>query len=54
MQGLRKFELLHMTFLREVVENQIMRLMGTWVQLAYEEGVVRGRPSTGHFRGHRT
>ena len=53
MQGLSNFELLHLTFPREVVENEVVWLVGTWVQLVYEEGVVRGRTLKHQFvRGH--
>ena len=53
MQGLSNFELLHLTFPREVVENEVVWLVGTWVQLVYEEGVVRGRNLKHQFvRGH--
>ena len=54
MQGLSNFELLHLAFPREgQVENEVVWLLGNWVQLVYEEGVVRDRNMMDQFvRGH--
>ena len=43
MQGLSNYELLHLCFTKELVENEVMWLMGQWVQLVYEEVVVKNR-----------
>ena len=53
-QGLSNFELLHLTFPEEGhVENEVIWLVGNWVQLVYEEGVVRGSTLKDQFvRGH--
>ena len=53
-QGLSNFELLHLVFPRDGrVENEIVWLIGNWVQVVYEEGVVRNRKLKDQFtRGH--
>ena len=53
-QGLSNFEILHLTFPRDGrVENEVMWLIGNWVQLVYEEGVIRDRNMKDQFvRGH--
>ena len=54
MQGLSNWELLHLVFPREGrVENEVVWLLGQWLQLVYEEGIVRGRKMMDQFvRGH--
>jgi hypothetical protein len=55
MQGLSNYELLLLSFPWEIGENEVVWLMGQWLQLVYEEVVVRGRNMgdqlvRGHFR----
>ena len=53
-QGMSNFEILHLMFPEDGrVENEIMWLLGTWVQMVYEEVVVRDRKLLDYFvRGH--
>ena len=55
MQGLSNYELLMLTFPKEVVENEVVWLIGQWLQMVHDEVVVRGRNMgdqlvRGHFR----
>ena len=53
MQGLSNYELVHLTFPRELVENEVVWLLGQWLQLVYEEVEVRKRVLKDQFvRGH--
>jgi hypothetical protein len=53
-QGMSNFEILHLMFPKDGrVENEMMWLLGTWVQMVYEEVVVRDRKLMDYFvRGH--
>ena len=53
-QGYSNWELLHLTFPQDGrVENEVVWLLGQWVQLVYQEMVVRGRTMEDKFvRGH--
>ena len=53
-QGLSNFELLHLTFPEDGrVENEVVWMLGNWVQLVYEERVLRDRKLSDQFvRGH--
>ena len=55
MQGLSNYELLMLTFPKEVVENEVVWLIGQWLQMVHDEVVVKGRNMgdqlvRGHFR----
>ena len=49
MQGLSNYELLHLCFPRELVENEVMWLIGVWVQMVYEEVFVKKRTFDDQF-----
>ena len=54
-QGLSNYEILHLCFPKELMEKEVMWLMGVWVDLVQEEVVLKGRKLgdqlvRGHFR----
>ena len=53
-QGLSNFEIIHLMFPKDNrVEDEVMFLVGNWVQFVYEEVVVRDRKLVDQFvRGH--
>ena len=52
-QGLSNYEILHLSFPRELDENEIMWLLGVWVAMVQEEVVVKKRVLGDQFvRGH--
>ena len=53
-QGMSNYELLHLMFPKDGrMENELMWLLGNWVQLVYEEVVVKDRKLLDQFvRGH--
>ena len=54
LQGLSNWEILHLTFPKDArMENEVVWLLGQWVQLVSEEVVVKGRNLKDQFvRGH--
>ena len=54
LQGLSNWELLHLTFPKDaMVENEVVWLLGQWVDLVRDEVVVKGRNLKDQFvRGH--
>ena len=53
MADLSNFELLHLLFPREMFENEVVWLLGSYMAWVYEEVVVKGRVVTdGHARGY--